>query len=539
MIDIAGSGDIRWMSSALTSGRVELRSVFVPTVLAVALGVAGCGSPAPAASVYFKASNPAADSYFDVVALSADGATLAVGAIGESSNATGIDGVETDQSAVGAGAVYVFAQVGGTWSQQAYIKASNPHQQDAFGTAVALSADGSTLVVGAPNEPSGATGINGDQTDRSANEAGAVYVFARVGATWSQQAYVKASNAQAYDSFGGSVGLSADGATLAVGAMGEDSGATGVNGTENDESVENSGAAYVFSRQGETWSQRAYFKPSNPGLSNFFGIVALSGDGATLAVSAPTESSAATGIDGDQADQSALNSGAAYVFARDGGTWSQQAYVKASNAEAGDRFGMTIALSGDGSTMAVGADGESSGATGVGGNQADNSAEAAGAAYVFARVGATWSQQAYVKASNTGPVDNLSKVALSADGATLAVAAPYEDSGATGIDGNQADNSVIDSGAVYRFKLAGGAWSQDAYLKPSNTRAAFDFMCVYDKPGSPCVGLSLGFGISLALSADGSTLAAGAYGDVSGSPGVNGDQWDTSAGQGAGAVYVF
>ena len=200
---------------------------------------------------------------------------------------------------------------------------------------------------------------------------------------------------------------------------------------------------------------------------------------------------------------------------------------------------MTIALSGDGSTLAVGADGESSGATGIGGNQADNSAEAAGAAYVFARVGATWSQQAYVKASNTGAVDNLSKVALSADGATLAVAAPYEDSGATGIDGNQADNSVIDSGAVYRFKLAGGAWSQDAYLKPSNTRAAFDSMCVYDKPGSPCVGLSLGFGIGLALSADGSTLAAGAYGDVSGSPGVNGDQWDTSAGQGAGAVYVF
>ena len=79
-----------------------------------------------------------------------------------------------------------------------------------------------------------------------------------------------------------------------------------------------------------------------------------------------------------------------YVFARVAGTWSQQAYVKASNAEAGDRFGRTIALSGDGSTLAVGADGESSGATGVGGNQADNSAEAAGAAYLFARGGAKW-----------------------------------------------------------------------------------------------------------------------------------------------------
>ena len=150
-------------------------------------------------------------------------------------------------------------------------------------------------------------------------------------------------------------------------------------------------------------------------------------------------------------------------------------------------------------------------------------------------------QQAYLKASNTGSHDSFSNVALSADGATLAVAAPYEDSGATGIDGNQADNSVIDSGAVYRFKRAGGAWSQDAYLKPSNTRAAFDSMCFHEAKTiqSPCVGLSLGFGIGLALSADGSTLAAGAFGDVSGSPGVNGDQWDTSAGQGAGAVHVF
>src|SRR6185369_16878862 len=98
------------MSSAMTAGRVELRSSFVPTVLAFALGVAGCGSPAPAASVYIKASNPAAYSYFDVVALSADGSTLAVGAIGESSNATGIDGVQTNQSADGTGAVYVFTQ---------------------------------------------------------------------------------------------------------------------------------------------------------------------------------------------------------------------------------------------------------------------------------------------------------------------------------------------------------------------------------------------------------------------------------------------
>jgi hypothetical protein len=130
-------------------------------------------------------------------------------------------------------------------------------------------------------------------------------------------------------------------------------------------------------------------------------------------------------------------------------------------------------------------------------------------------------------------------VALSSDGATLAVGAPGEDSGATGIGGNQADNSVTDSGAVYTFTRAGGAWSQKDYLKASNTRVAFDSMCRYDKPGSSCVGLPAIFGISVALSGDASTLAAGATGDVSGANGVNGNESDTSAVDSAGAVYVF
>jgi hypothetical protein len=113
------------------------------------------------------------------------------------------------------------------------------------------------------------------------------------------------------------------------------------------------------------------------------------------------EDSNATGINGNQADDSAPDSGAVYVFTRSGGVWSQQAYVKASNTGPGDSFGFSLALSADGNTLAVGAYLENSNATGIGGNQADNSALDSGAVYVFTRSGGVWSQQAYIKASNT------------------------------------------------------------------------------------------------------------------------------------------
>jgi trimeric autotransporter adhesin len=238
--------------------------------------------------------------------------------------------------------------------------------------------------VGAPFEDSSATGIGGEQADYSAGGSGAVYVFTRSGSTWSQQAYVKASNTGALDRFGWSVALSADGSTLAVGADFEDSGATSIGGDQVNNSTADSGAVYVFIRSGSTWSQQAYVKASNTGAGDYFGSsVALSADGSTLAVGAYNEDSSATGIGGDQADNSAGDSGAVYVFARSGSTWSQQAYVKASNTGEGDSFGISVALSADGSTLAVGAYGEDSSATGIGGDQADNSAAESGAVYLY------------------------------------------------------------------------------------------------------------------------------------------------------------
>ena len=473
--------------------------------------------------VYVKASNTDAGDLFGFsVALSADGSILAVGATSEDSGATGIGGYQGDNGALEAGAVYVFTRSGTTWSQQAYVKASNIMAGDLFGSSVALSADGLTLAVGARHENGGATGIDGNQANRFCGGAGAVYVFTRSGPGWSQQAYIKASNTDAIDYFGSSLALSADGSTLAVGAEGESSAATGIDGNQSDNSAESAGAVYVFTRSSTKWSQQAYIKASNTDTVDYFGSsLTLSADGSTLAVGAKWEDSAAVGIGGNQADRSALAAGAVYVFTRSGPTWSQQAYVKASNTGEYDQFGTSVALSADGSTLAVSAEGEASAATGIDGNQADDSAGSAGAVYVFTRDGTAWSQQAYVKASSTDQGDLFgTSVALSADGAILTVGAKGEASAATGIGGNQADDSAWLAGAVYVFTRSGPTWSQQAYVKASNT-GANDY-----------------FGTSVALSVDGSTLAVGAPDEDSDAIGFGGDQADNSAAA-SGAVYVF
>jgi hypothetical protein len=285
-----------------------------------------------------------------------------------------VNGNQADNSAPEAGAVYVFTRTGGVWSQQAYLKASNLGGLFGYGLALA----GDTLAVGAPFEASNATGVNGNESDTSAPEAGAVYVFTRTGGVWSQQAYLKASNADAGDRFGEDVVL--DGDTLAVGARFEASAASGVNPDQADNSAPNAGAVYVFGRTGSVWSQQAYVKASNAGANqNFGGILTIAGD--LLAIGARLEDSNATGINGDQGNSNAPDSGAVYVFARSGGAWTQKDYLKASNTNAGAQFGDAVALSG--SSLAVGAWFEASNTTGVNGNQTNNSADKSGAVYVF------------------------------------------------------------------------------------------------------------------------------------------------------------
>lgn len=502
----------------------------------------GPGGVFPSAQqAYIKASNTQILNEFGMaVALSDDGNTLIVGAPSENSAATGVNGNQTNSGASQSGAAYVFARSGASWVQQTYVKASNTRQSQEFGSSVAISGDANTLAVGAPEEASASSGINGDQTNVSGTGSGAVYVFNRTGGSWAQQAYIKASNNASglpllpADQFGGAVALSADGNTLAVGARFEDSNATGVNGDQTNNLASASGAVYVFTRSGATWTQQAYVKASNTNAQDHFGTsVALSADGNILAVGAPDEDSTAIGIDGDQTSNGAAGSGAVYVFVRNGGTWTQQTYVKASNTGPNDAFGTDVTISGDGQTLAVGAGGEGSSATGVNGNQNDNTAVGSGAVYVFVQSGGTWTQQAYLKASNTEADDRFgSFVSLSANGNLLATSASEEDSGATGINGNQGNSSNgAQSGAVYVFRRDGTTWTQQAYVKASNTDNV-------DRFGTQSPDANSSAGKGLALASDGNTITVGATGESSRATGVNGNQLDEGA-PGSGAVYVF
>ncbi|WP_444898297.1 FG-GAP repeat protein [Microbulbifer sp. VAAC004] len=502
---------------------------------------------------YFKASNTGIRDVFGVsIALSADGHTLAVGATLEESDATGFNGDQENDDGVNpdgtspAGAVYVFTQVDNAWVQEAYIKASNNNGGGLFGV-LDLSGDGNTLAVGAFYENSGTTGINGDQTNTDAPQSGAVYVFTRLDGAWTQNAYIKASNTSPYDLFGRSLSLSDDGRLLAVGAPFEDSSTTGINGDQtdptvilgipdesgtwqiedNNESQEigntvNSGAVYVFSHIDDTWVQEAYIKASNTGLLDEFGIsVSLSGDGTTMAVGATGEDSKAVGINGEQSNDDALYSGACYVFSRTDGNWAQQAYIKASNSDYDDEFGLSVDLSANGNILAVGANNEDSNAIGTDGDLSNNAAKDSGAAYVFARADGQWAQQAYLKASNSDASDNFGEsVSLTADGRTLVVGAPREGSIAKGVGGDQNNNNAENAGAAYMFALVDGTWLQKTYLKAGNTDA------------------NDAFGFSVNLSADGDTLAIGAPNESSSSTGINGDP-DNNQAEGSGAVYIY
>jgi sarcosine oxidase delta subunit len=417
---------------------------------------------------YIKASNIGRRVYFGrSVSLSADGNTLAVGAQAIKW------AFDAENDAIKSGAAYMFVRsnVDGevTWSEQAHIKASNTGANDHFGTSVSLSADGNTLAVGANNEDSGSTGVNGDEANNDEPDAGAVYVFVRSNVdgkvTWPQQAYIKASNTGADDLFGWSVSLSADGNTLVVGAYQEDSGSTGINGGYNNEKRD-SGAVYVFARSdtsgsGEaTWSQQAFIKASNTDAHDFFGrSVSLSADGNTLAVSGFNDDSNSKGINGDESNNANSNTGAVYVFVRsnvDGEvTWPQQAYIKASNSDArhNTKFGYAVSLSADGNTLAVSALYEASNGIGINGEQDNAEAYRSGAAYVFVRSGgdATWSQQAYIKARNTGAGFEFGEsVSLNADGSTLAISSQHERSEATDTSPDN-DKWKWRLGAVYLY----------------------------------------------------------------------------------------
>jgi len=292
------------------------------------------------------------------------------------------------------GAAYVFVRNGTTWTQQQpSLTASDGAGGDRFGSSVAISGD--TIVVGAYFAGSG---------------RGAAYVFTRSGTSWTQQAKLDASDNPGGDRFGLSVGIS--GETIVVSASFDFIGGNALQGS-----------AYVFVRSGASWIQQAKLTASDGAAGDQFGhSVAINGD--TVVVGAKTDSV------GGQFSQ-----GSAYVFVRNGATWTQQAQLIASDGVQNDSFGQSVAISGD--TVVVGSFG------GPNINQ--------GSAYVFIRTGTSWSQQAKL-ISNDGAVGDNFGIAVAISGDTV-VAGAWDDD--LGVDPN-----VHDHGSAYVFTRTGTAWTQ-------------------------------------------------------------------------------
>lgn len=328
---------------------------------------------------------------------------------------------------------------------------------------------------------------------------------------------LKASNTDSNDNYGNAVAVSNDGSTIAVSAFKE----SGIANDPTANSAALSGAVYVYRKTNGIWSEVAYLKAPNADDQDEFGYaIALSGDGNTLAVSTINEASSATGIDGNQLDNLAPASGAVYLYVNSGSSWQSQAYIKSSNSNLVDSFGFSVSLDSDGTTLLVGAPGESSSAQSINGDETDNTGSLSGAAYVFELQNNQWAQTAYLKSSNSDKLDSFGyDVALSEDGLTVVVGSPGEDSNATSVNGDEMDNSSDNSGSAYVFVHNGTTWAQDSYLKASNSDSEDQF------------------GHSVDVNSDGTVIAIGAFNEASDSE-INGNESDNSA-SGAGAAYLF
>jgi hypothetical protein len=390
------------------------------------------------------------------------------------------------------------------YGQRGFLKPSSSEINDFGGWSVAM--DGNTAVVGAVGE---------DGVGNSVSAAGAAYVYVRSGYRWILQATLRAAQPDEEDHFGYSVAI--HGSTIIVGVPYEDSASRSINGDEADNLAENAGAAYVFVRNGSQWTRQAYLKASNADPGDQFGkSVAIHGN--RVLVGAWLEDGNGPASNDDPANNDAEDSGAVYSFFRNGTTWEQSDYVKASNTGAGDGFGGSVAFGQEGERFVAGAPFEDSNADGIDGDGTDNGAIEAGAAYVFGSLSFAspqWVPHVYLKASNSNSGD-LFGASVAMGFSTIVIGAPWEASSSAA---DPADNTRIDAGAIYVFDtvLDPPFVAQQAYLKSSHPD-------LYDS-----------FGASVAIQGD--LIAVGAHGEDGGGRGIN--PLHDEANADSGAVYRF
>lgn len=399
-------------------------------------------SPTPTSEKIAANDGDAEDRFGWSTALARDGSTALIGAPHDDSNGSQ------------AGSAYVFTTSGGGWAQQAKLTPGDGDSGDIFGRSVSLSGDGSTALIG----------TYGD--DPNGSNAGSAYVFATHTEEWTQQAKLIPDDGDTGDWFGRSASLSVDGSTALIGAP-----------TDEDPNGTWAGSAYVFTTSGGDWLQRAKITPDDGDSDDRFGMsVALSANGLTALI----------GADNDD-DPNGTKAGSAYVFTKNGGDWTQQAKLTPDDGDSEDWFGRSAALAGDGGTALIGA-----------ALDEDPDGYRAGSAYVFARSGGNWIQQAKLTPDDGDAEDRFGHaVSLAGDGST-ALIGRYGD-----------DAKGEDAGSAYVFTTSGEDWLQQTKLTPDDGDSKDHF------------------GLSVGLSANGSTALIGAFTD------------EDPNGAKAGSAYVF
>ncbi|WEL21427.1 ABC-type Fe3+-hydroxamate transport system, periplasmic component [Halorhabdus sp. BNX81] len=390
-------------------------------------------------------------------------------------------------------------------TQTTKLSAGDGDADDSLGQSVAVSGDGSTVVVG----------TNTDE-DPNGRGSGSAYVYSNAGGSWIQEAKLAPTDGDLEDWFGMSVTISGDGSIAIIGAPGDE-----------DPNGPTAGSAYVFTKAGEDWTRETKLAASDGDAGDRFGrSVAISGDGSTAIIGASWD-----------ADPNGTSAGAAYVFSQSSGSWSQEAKLSADDGEPKDGLGNPVATSRDGSTAIAGTSGGTS-------------------AYLFSKTGGSWTQEAKLAIDDGNVTGGFGwSVTVAGDGSTAIVGVPFE------------EDMLNDSGSAYVFSKAGGSWTQEAKLVPSD-RGAGDFfgrsVAISDnsaiatvsaitatKSGTFSSGSAYVFtkadgdwtqeaklaaddsdtgdqlGFSMALSGDGSTAVAGAPGD------------DDPNGEDAGSAYIF
>jgi hypothetical protein len=426
--------------------------------------------------------------YGTAVAISADESTMVIGAPKDDLDTAGGDPV------IDAGAAYVYIKSGGSWVFQQKLVASGVNTRlsdDNFGQEVTISGD--TIVIGAPKEDFDENGA------MNRGDAGAAYVFVRSAGVWSFQQKL-AADATGGRNFSDNFGqaISVDGNTVVIGAPNQDNDTVDGNDNQN-----NAGAAYVFVRSGTTWTlqQKVLGSGVNGRVAddNFGKSVAISGE--SIAVGAPGQDTNSAGVNSGED-----GTGAVFIFTRAAGVWNLEQKIIASGTNGRvdyDSFGSSVAMDGD--NIVVGAEAQAYDENGA------NYIEGAGAAYVFTRSASVWSLQQKLAGTGTNARSPWEGFAVDLDisGDAIIAGSNYH-----GFDADGA-NELQWAGAAYLFAREAGVWSTEKKLVGSGTNG---------RNGGD------NFGTGVALS--GNTLAVGAP-----------NQWYNAVGAGlsstAGAVYVY